>query len=152
MASITKQRIGKYTYLYESTSFRDEQGRPRNKKVKIGKIDQDTGEPVYTPEYALKLGIEQTKLSSEPPAIGSIKEILDQVKDYGVYWFFMQIVKKIGLLNILQEAFPLQWKEIFTLSCYLITMDKPVMYCEDWLSENEWLEVGSMTSQRVSDL
>ena len=34
MTSITKQHIGKYTYLYESTSYRDKQGRPRNKKNK----------------------------------------------------------------------------------------------------------------------
>jgi hypothetical protein len=185
MASITKQRMGKYTYLNESTSFRDEKRRPRNKKVKIGKIDPYTGETVYTPEYALKLGIEQTKLSSEPgteqtklpsepgieqtkfssepgteqpklpsepPEKGNIKEILDQVKDYGVFWFLSQIAIKIGLLNILQAAFPSKWKEIFTLSCYLLTMDKPVMYCEDWLLENEWFDVGSMSSQRVSEL
>jgi len=152
MASITRQRIGKYTYLYESTSFRDEQGRPRNKKVKIGKIDPYTGETVYTAEYALKLGAEQKMFRAESPAIGNIKEILDQVKDYGVFWFFIQIVKKIGLLKILKVAFPIQWKEIFTLSCYLITMDKPVMYCEDWLSENKWLKLGNMSSQRVSDL
>jgi len=152
MASITKQRIGKYTYLYESTSFRDEQGRPRNKKVKIGKIDPYTDETIYTPEYAVKHGIGQTKPSEKPPVVGNIKEILDNVKDYGVFWFLMQIAEKIGLLKILQVAFPSIWKEIFTLACYLVASDKPVMYCEDWLSENEWLDVGSMSSQRVSDL
>lgn len=153
MASITKQRIGKYTYLYESTSYRDEQGRPRNKKVKIGKIDPYTGETVYTPEYAVKLGIDQTEVAPQkPPGTESIKEILDQVKDYGVFWFLLQIAQKIGLLKVLQTAFPSMWKEIFTLSCYLIVSDKPVMYCDDWLFENEWFDVGSMSSQRVSDL
>ena len=51
MTCITKQHVGKHTYLYESTSFRDELGRPRNKKVRIGKLDLETGEPIYDPEY-----------------------------------------------------------------------------------------------------
>ena len=36
MACISRQNFGKYTYLYESVSFRDQNGRPRNKKVSIG--------------------------------------------------------------------------------------------------------------------
>jgi hypothetical protein len=49
MSSITKQRLGKYTYLCESESFWDaEKRRPDNKKVRIGKIDNMTGEPVKT--------------------------------------------------------------------------------------------------------
>jgi transposase len=150
MASITKQRIGKYTYLYESTSFRDARGRPRNTKVKIGKIIPGTGETVYTEEYALKIGMKPA--SKKPPVLGNIKETLDCVKDYGVYWFLLQTAKKMGLLDIIETAFPLMWKEIFTLACYLIASDKPVMYCEDWLSENEWLDVSSMSSQRISEL
>ena len=51
MASITKQTVGNNTYLYESHSFRDDKGRPRNHKVKIGKIDRNTGRARYTQEY-----------------------------------------------------------------------------------------------------
>ena len=52
MSSITTQRIGKYTYLNLSESFWDaEKKRPDNKKVRIGKIDGLTGEPVYKKEY-----------------------------------------------------------------------------------------------------
>jgi hypothetical protein len=39
MASITRQKVGNYTYLYLSQSFRDAQGRPKNHKTPIGKID-----------------------------------------------------------------------------------------------------------------
>jgi hypothetical protein len=152
MASVTKQRIGKYTYLYESTSFRDKQGRPRNSKVKIGKIDPYTGKTVYTPEYALKAGIEQAEPPKKSPILWNIKETLDQVKDYGVFWFLSQTAQKVGLLEIIKTAFPSIWKEIFTLACYLIASDKPVMYCEDWLSENEWFNIGDMSSQRISEL
>ncbi len=51
MTCISRQNVGKYTYLYESVSFRDQNGRPRNKKVSIGKIDPDTGRPVFKKEY-----------------------------------------------------------------------------------------------------
>jgi len=55
MASITKQTVGNNTYLYESHSFRDDKGRPRNRKVKIGKIDRNTGSARYTQEYIVSL-------------------------------------------------------------------------------------------------
>ena len=60
MASITRQHVGKYTYLYESVSFRDELGRPRNKKTKIGKLDLKTGLPVYLPEYLERMAAQGT--------------------------------------------------------------------------------------------
>ena len=55
MSSITKQRIGKYIYLYESTSYWDKEKGPRNKKVSIGRIDPKSGEPVYKPEYLTRV-------------------------------------------------------------------------------------------------
>ncbi len=155
MSSITKQHIGKYTYLYESTSYRDDQGRPRNKKVKIGKIDPYSGETIYTSEYIKKAGLtppSKDVKNQKDSLVEDAKEILDSVKDYGVYWFLVKIAEKTGLYDILQSSFPSIWKEIFTLACYLIVSDKPVMYCEDWLSENEWIDVKNMSSQRISDL
>ena len=59
--SITKQRIGKYTYLYESVSYRDDLGRPRNYKTKIGKIDPDTGETIYSSGYLARNPAVNTK-------------------------------------------------------------------------------------------
>lgn len=158
MASITKQRIGKYTYLYESASFRDECGRPRNKKTKIGKIDPASGAIIYTQEYKEKTpGLVLTPQSDlctqeHRAERDTAQQILDSVRDYGVYWFLKAAAEKTGLWDMLQQAFPSVWKEVFTLACYLIASDKPVMYCEDWVSDNKWLDVGSMSSQRVSDL
>lgn len=51
MASIVTNKIGKYTYIYESVSYRDEKGKPQTKKTPIGKYDLITGLPVYRPEY-----------------------------------------------------------------------------------------------------
>jgi transposase len=159
MASITKQRVGKYTYLYESISFRDEWGRPRNKKTKIGKIEPASGERIYTQEYMKRTpGLAQTpeadlRTQECRAEWDAAQQILDSVKDYGVFWFLKAVAEKAGLWNVLQEALPSVWKEVFTLVCYLIASDKAVMYCEDWVSDNEGLDdVGNMSSQRVSDL
>jgi hypothetical protein len=157
MASITKQHVGKYTYVYESVSYLDEQGRPRNRKMKIGKIDPATGETIYTQEYIERTSGSTNTTSSEIdaqklPAIRNVEQILDNVRDCGVFWFLRTAAEKIGLWDLLQQAMPSTWQEVFTLACYLIVSDKPVMYCEDWISENEWLDVGKMSSQRISDL
>ena len=85
MASITKQTVGNNTYLYESHSFRDEEGRPRNIKVKIGKIDKKTGRAAYNHEYLdrmLEAGtpviIPETELTIEQKE--SVCEALDNLK------------------------------------------------------------------------
>lgn len=38
------------------------------------------------------------------------------------------------------------------LACYMISTSDPLMYCDDWLSGTESYPVGSMSSQRISDL
>jgi hypothetical protein len=90
MASITRQHQGKYTYLYESHSYRDEQGRPRNHKTKIGTLDPQTGKPRYTADY-----LERMRQAGTPLRISvfdgvegfeqRMQEALDSVRDYG--WF-----------------------------------------------------------------
>ena len=49
MASISLQNIKPYTYVYVSESYRDELKRPRNQKIKIGKIDHITKELIISP-------------------------------------------------------------------------------------------------------
>jgi len=160
MASITKQRVGIYTYLYDSVSYRDDKGRPRNKKRRIGKIDPHTGETIYDADYLAEIdssGDSTADIGSvtEKPAKiakGVSAQILSSVKSYGALWFLRGIAQQVGLWETLQQAFPRYWQEIFTLACHLILSDKPVMYCEDWLADQVWLDVGCMSSQRISDL
>jgi hypothetical protein len=172
MACITKQRVGKYTYLYESISFRNENGQPRNKKTKIGKIHHITGERIYTPEYIKlhpELQLKQDNSDTQQNKGRLLQECpneadeatlvgkgialgVEHTKNLGLYYFYRHLAESIGLWDILQNTVPLFWKEIFTLACYLIASDKPVMYCSDWLSGLEWLNVEKMTSQYISDI
>jgi hypothetical protein len=50
MPSITKQHQGKYTYLYESHSYRDDQGRPRNHKIKTAARQRMISNSLYNKE------------------------------------------------------------------------------------------------------
>ena len=170
ISSITKQNIGKYTYIYESESYWDTTNkRPDNNKTRIGKIDLLTGEPVYVQEYLDKLaaqgkpteglrlwdkskGSTALVLSEQESAMAMAQAIIDSVKDFGVMYFLKALMTKIGLIDVLRESIPDVWQEVFCLACYLVAADKPVMYCEEWVSSNSGLGVGSMSSQRVSDL
>ena len=169
MVSITRQKVGKYTYLYESESYWDkEKKRPDNHKTLIGKIDLLTGEPIYTQEYLDKLASVGESLPDmilwdrHNEARGMINRvqvsediassIIDSVRDFGVVYFLRELSEKIGLLGILRDSMPDVWEHVFILACYLISSDKPVMYCEEWVASNDGLDVGSMSSQRISEL
>ena len=171
MASITRQNVGKYTYLYESESYWDTTNkRPDNHKTRIGKIDLRTGEPVYVQEYLEQLAAqgestegmrlwdrkkgtaEQERVDREGE-VAVAQAIVDSVKDFGVVYFFKAVAEKIGLLGVLHDSMSGVWQEVFCLASYLVATDKPVMYCDEWVASNNGLEVGSsMSSQRVSDL
>ncbi len=93
MACILRQNVGKYTYLYESMSFRDQNGRQRNKKISIGKIDPVTGMPVFKKEYlgrmvAAGTPIEQEATSIPRESLEIARNILVSNKRYGSMCLF----------------------------------------------------------------
>jgi hypothetical protein len=157
MASITKQRIGKYIYRYESTSYWDKEKWPRNKKISIGRINPETGEPVYKPEYLARQAYSSTQNQQRVNhGCGDflrqeLMEALDSIKDYGVSYFLLTLATKLGLFNAIKQSLPRYWKETLALACYLIASDKAVMYCDDWVSCNDGFETNDMSSQRVSE-
>ena len=164
MTCITRQHVGKHTYLYESTSYRDELGRPRNKKVRIGKLDLETGEPIYDPEYLARkdstgntdfIGPKNEsscgKLSGQQKEL--IHEALDSTKAYGVYHLFNELSKEVNLIETIKKSFPILYKEIFTLACFLIESQDPCMYCGQWITQHYTMQgISSMDSQRISNL
>jgi transposase len=168
MASITTQKVGGQTYLYESISYWDKtKKRPRNTKIAIGKLDPVTREPIYKQEYIDRMvaagtpvklphQVSKTKYRHASPEElypdHERQEIFDSLKDYGVIYFLRSIAEKINLLDILAQAIPDVWQDVFMLACYLVATDKPVMYCDDWLTDNAGLDVEKMSSQRISEV
>jgi transposase len=154
MSSIVKQRVGKHVYLYESVSFRDQNGQPRNRKTPVGKIDPVTGEPVYKPEYIDLMEKKGTPLDVPKAAQRFTLEQIcrSTLKEYGAFYLYESIAKASGLMTVLQKVFPDKWQQIFTLASYLVSSGEPAMYLEDWLEKTESFPVGSMSSQRISEL
>lgn len=154
MSSIIKQKVGDKIYLYESISFRNEYGKPRNKRVPIGKIDDTTGNPVYKPEYLARMADAGTPI--DIPATNlrfSVDDIQkSSIKDYGAFYLFKNIAEKIGLISSLENTIPKYWQEIFMLACYLVSSGDPFLYCDDWIRSTTSFPVGNMSSQRISEL
>ena len=154
MSSIVKQKVGKHVYLYESVSFRDQQGRPRNHKTPVGKINHVTGEPAYKPEYIDLMAKKGTPLDV-PKVVQyfTLEQICKStLKEYGAFYLYESIAMASGLMIVLQKIFPGKWQQIFTLASYLVSSGEPAMYLEDWLDKTEGFPVGSMSSQRISEL
>jgi transposase len=150
-------KVGTHIYIYEVTGFRDAQGKSRNKKHPVGKIDPVTGEPVYKPEYIAKMAGTGTPIAIAPtpkqPAAFGIKDIKNSIiKEYGAYYFLAAIAESIGLKAILSKSVAAYWTEILTLAIYFICSEDPCMYCAHWVETTETLPVGDLTSQRISEL
>ena len=154
MASIVPCKVGRYTYLYESISYRDANGKPRNKRESVGRIDPATGLPVYKPEYMERMIAKGRPIEIAPaPATYTVENIRQStIRDYGAFYLFHELAGKMGLLTALQKVFPCYWEEMFNLVAYLISTGDPFAYCEDWLTATEAYTVRPMTSQRISEL
>lgn len=155
MPSIVRQKVGDHIYLYESTSYRNEEGKPRNKRIPIGKIDPATGQPVYKPEYLARMAASGATVEMAASAQSFTVEEIRQssVLEFGAVYLLQSIAQQIGLLNALQSALPHIHQEVFTLACYLITSGDPFLYCEEWVSKTSCPhDIGSLSSQRISDL
>ena len=133
MASITRQHVGKYTYLYESVSFRDELGRPRNKKTKIGKLDLKTGLPVYLPEYLERMAAQGTPVEvpqlpeKEPENDWNkvVEQTLDSVKSYGAFHLFHELTSAMR-----SSVWPASWWNPMNRSCIAKTGRPGPLRCQ----------------------
>ena len=154
MSSIVKQKVGNNTYLYESVSYRNEDGRPRNKRTLVGKIETGTGRPLYKPEYLDRMAAcgRPVETVRAAPSFSASDIYRSSIRDFGAFYLYRQLAERIGLLGVLQKALPGRWEEAFNLAAYLVSTGDPYGYCEDWLESTEAFPVGPMTSQRISEL
>lgn len=154
MSSIVRQKVGDKIYLYESVSYRNAQGKPRNRRVPIGKIDPLTDQPIYKPDYIARMAAAgvflEVAASVESFTLEEIRR--SSVLEFGAQYLLQNIAMQIGLLDALQNTLPKVHVEIFTLACYLVSSGDPFLYCDEWLSKTSCSDVGSLSSQRISDL
>lgn len=154
MSSIVRQAVGNKIYLYESTSYRNEEGKPRNKRVPIGKIDPATNQPIYKAEYLARMAESGIQLEEASPLKAFTTNEIRQssVLEFGAQYLFSNIAQSIGLLDSLKKALPSTHQEVFMLASFLVASGDPFLYCEEWLSKTAHPEISSLSSQRISEL
>lgn len=155
MSYTFQAKVGKYTYLFEGISYRNEQGEARNRRKRIATLDQKSGKWRYTEEYreqAKQEGLSLTNAWEENEGFSRDDIRSSTIKDYGMYYLLEGIAEQSGLLEALAQASPERWQTIFMLACYLLVSGDPPLYCADWLERTENMAVGPMSSQDISDL
>jgi hypothetical protein len=151
MSPITVQRMGKYRYIYQSDSKWDRILKStRNSKIKIGKMDSETGQPLFLPSFAedmrespeLMARVQKRfpgadlSLIDETHKIKPIRRYPGDSVNYGITYFLYNMADSIGLTPILKESFPDNWKKIFTLSSFLAFENRPMTEFDDFMDEN----------------
>ena len=154
MAFLIEQKVGRHVYLYECVSYRNADGQPRSKRTPIGKVNIQTGERCYKPEYVERMRAEGTPLKlSTSEKVFSIEDVRkSSVLECGAYHLLKGIAETNGLADALKEALPKHWKEVYTLAAHFVSNGTPFMHCADWLENTETYPVGDMSSQRISEL
>jgi hypothetical protein len=149
-------KVGNHIYIYEVSGYRDSNGKPRNKKHPVGKVDPETGQEVFKPDFIPKLA--QYGKSVPPKNNGdtgtfSTRDLkTSTIRDYGATYFLESIAQQIGLKEVLSAACGHLSGEILTLAEYLICSEDPFAYCAHWIEGTETAGGRSLSSRRVSDL
>jgi len=154
MPALFQRTINGQTYLYETSSYRNEEGKPRSKHIIIAKIDPITGNPVYHQEYLERMELRGTPVET-PKTERSYTEstiLKSKIKRYGAFYLFLRIGEQTGLLGVLKETLPHCWEQIFNIACYLIANGNAVAYCSDWIDETEALPCSGMSPAAISEL
>ena len=131
MPSIVRVTKNKQAYLYESRSYWDKDKKaPRSKMIYMGKENPETKEIIppgkkWTP-----------KLS----------------RDYGNIFLLKKISNRIGLTEILSDAFPDEWQKILSCVFFEVSEGKPLYLCGTWLESTYTDLIDRLPSQRISEL
>ena len=154
MATIVKQQVKGHIYLYESVSYRNENGEPRTQRKIIGKMDPNTGNPIYTEEYIQRMKENGTPVEQSSQEDTYTKNDIKRstIKEFGAFYLYKKIGEETGLLDILKDVFPRRWEQIFNIACYLVSSGDPLMYCADWVEKTEAFPNCSLSPAAISEL
>ena len=158
MAFLSKQKVGKYTYIYECEGYRvkvNGESKSRSHRHPVGKVDLKTGKDVYYPEYVERMkvaGMPIVQGEDEPRfTVNDLKH--SEVLEFGLTSLLSKLTERSGLLESLRVSNPKYCTEIFTLASHLVASGEPFMYTQDWLESVEVTEaVGNLSSQRISKI
>jgi hypothetical protein len=149
-------KVGNHVYIYEVSGYRDSNGKPRNKKHPVGKVDTETGREIFKPDFIPRLaqyGKSVPAQNNGEKGTFSIRDIkTSTIRDYGATYFLESIAQRIGLKEVLSATCGQLSGELLTLAEYLICSEDPFAYCAHWIEGTETAGGRDLSSRRVSEL
>jgi len=135
------------TYVYESQGYWDkEKQQSRSKRVCIGKVNPDTGEIIYSKRLTAELPVISAKSGPIPTTEASHSF-------YGATYLFDCIGNKLGIIDDLKRCFPDAYRQILSISYYLILEDRnSLSRFPKWASTHKHPFGSNIASQRSSEL
>ena len=134
-----KKMAGK-TYVYYATAvYRNAKGQPTCDRSSIGRLDEESGMLIPNRNYY------EIYLKQPRPYSGGIF-------DYGLYYVFTSIVKRLGIQTLLKRYFPGQEQKILTAAQYMFSEGNVMAYLEDYTEGHETAVHGVMSDKRCSAL
>ena len=142
-----KNKKNGVTYVYESSGYWDkEKQQARNIRKCIGKLDPVTGN-ILPSKSAVESGIEVPNRRGPIPSVESTRSF------YGTTYLFDAIGEKFGIVKDLKTCFPDFYKQILSVSYYLIMEDRnPLSRFPHWAATHTHPFGGNISSQRSSEL
>jgi len=151
MATIVYQKDKRsgITYAYESVSYWDkDKQQSRAKRKLVGRVDPETGKIVPTDGRGRKKKDVPTATKRGPAPSTDTTRCF-----YGATYLLDAIGKKLGIIEDLKKCFPDTYKQILSVSYYLILEDKNPLYrFEKWGKLHKHPYGKNISSQRSSEL
>lgn len=113
-------------YVYKQTRFyRNDEGKPRNDAVVIGKLAPDRGKMYPNPKYFEIYNVHLEGTSTV-------------VQDYGYTYLLMRCAQDIGLYECLKSAFGEYAMDIIVMAAYIIREGNSMDGIDDWQVRNKF--------------
>jgi len=139
------------TYAYESLSYwNKEKQQSRAKRRCIGRVDPETKEIIPTRKKVSSISMDNIDNASE--TVSSTTTFTTR-GFYGATYLFDSIGEKLGIIADLKKCFPDTYKQLLSISYYLILEDRnPLSRFPKWASTHKHPHGKNIPSQRSSEL
>ncbi|PHS30330.1 MAG: hypothetical protein COA82_11605 [Alkaliphilus sp.] len=136
----TKKDGPKYVY-FTTSSYRDKNGKPTNKRTAIGKLDEESG--MLIPNNNYYNFFPDTNINFLP------KSILD----FGPTYLTNSILDRLNISDFLTDAFGIKLARSIKLIAYYMCIDSSVMfYLDDFCTSNFIKDDHMITSSNASGI
>ena len=136
--SIKHNKLTGQWYAYDCVSYRDPvTKKPKQKSTCIGRYNPETQEITPT-DGRMKKAAERKKNSLILNPTKKKNLLPHAVLNCGEPAVMLAVAKQIGLLEVLQSAFPEQWDQILLVAIYVICQGSVMSYVDDWLDSTKF--------------